>query len=159
MSRNPKDMSIIKTFKSGQLYMQLCPNDKELAYSFPELKIINYIKTAAKYLPPIIIALLVWQYYMPVQLAVTVITILFALSLPLQGIFWLGKRAKSPLPLNLIDCYNHIKSQLIAKKIIIEDKKNNDKLTFESFMRLITLAKLHLGNYFGEDNNSTHDQR
>ncbi|NUF48902.1 terminus macrodomain insulation protein YfbV [Gilliamella sp. ESL0250] len=147
-------MNLINTFKAGQRYMKLCPTDKQLAHSFPELKIINLIKIATQYVPPIVIGLLVWQYYMPAQIAVTAITILFTLSLPLQGIFWLGKRALSPLPLNLIDCYNQLKTKLIAKKIITENSIQNNKLTFEAFMKLINLAKLYLGDYFGQDDDT-----
>lgn len=155
MSRNPLNMNLVNIFKSGQLYMRICPQDKELAYSFPEIKIINYIKTAKKYLPPLVIALIVWQYYMHAQIAVTAITILFMLSLPIQGIFWLGKRSQSPLPLNLVDSYNHIKSRLIEKKILVNDKNTTNKLTFEELMKLLNLAKIHLGNYFGQDENTT----
>lgn len=155
MSRNPLNMNLVNIFKSGQLYMRICPQDKELAYSFPEIKIINYIKTATKYLPPLVIALIVWQYYMHAQIAVTAITILFMLSLPIQGIFWLGKRSQSPLPLNLVDSYNHIKSRLIEKKILVNDKNTTNKLTFEELMKLLNLAKIHLGNYFGQDENTT----
>lgn len=147
-------MNLVKIFKSGQTYMSICPQDRELAYSFPELKIINYIKTATKFLPPLIVGLIVWQYYMNAQIAVTSITILFALSLPIQGIFWLGKRSQSPLPLNLVDCYNHIRTQLIRKNVLANSKKNDNKLTFEDFMKLLNLAKIHLGSYFGQNNDS-----
>lgn len=147
-------MNLVKIFKSGQTYMSICPQDRELAYSFPELKIINYIKTATKFLPPLIVGLIVWQYYMNAQIAVTSITILFALSLPIQGIFWLGKRSQSPLPLNLVDCYNHIRTQLISKNVLANSKKNDNKLTFEDFMKLLNLAKIHLGSYFGQNNDS-----
>lgn len=137
--------------------MYICPQDKELAFSFPEIKIIKYIKTATKYLPPLIIALLIWQYYMHAQLAVIIITILFMLSLPIQGIYWLGKRSQSPLPLNLVDCYNQIKLKLIKKQILVQNSKDNSmntKLTFEEFMKLINLAKIHLGSYFGEEDDN-----
>lgn len=147
-------MNLVKIFKSGQTYMSICPQDRALAYSFPELKIINYIKTATKFLPPLIVGLIVWQYYMNAQIAVTSITILFALSLPIQGIFWLGKRSQSPLPLNLVDCYNHIRTQLISKNVLANSKKNDNKLTFEDFMNLLNLAKIHLGSYFGQNNDS-----
>lgn len=154
MSRNPNQMNLVKIFKAGQIYMDICPKDKALSYSFPELKIINYIKVAKKILPPIIIGLILWQYYLPAQLAVTAITILFALSLPIQGILWLGYRSQSPLPLNLIDSYNRIKLQLIEKKILSPNKNPNEKLTFESLMKLINLSKIHLGNYFGQNDDN-----
>jgi len=155
MSRNPNKMNLVNTFKAGQRYMKLCPTDQQLMHSFPELKIINHIKTITKYLPPCIVGLIVWQYYMPAQLAVTILTILFALSLPLQGIFWLGRRSQSPLPLNLVDCYNRIKLQLIEKKVLNVNANPNEKLTFESLMQLINLSKIHLGNYFGQDDDAS----
>ena len=154
MSRNPKQMNLVKIFKQGQTYMDICPKDKGLSYSFPELKIINYIKMAKKILPPIIIGLILWQYYLPAQLVVTIITILFTLSLPIQGILWSGYRSQSPLPLNLVDNYNRIKLQLIEKKVLSPNKNPNEKLTFASLMKLINLSKIHLGNYFGQDNDN-----
>ena len=109
---------------------------------------------AKKILPPIIIGLILWQYYLPAQLVVTIITILFTLSLPIQGILWLGYRSQSPLPLNLVDNYNRIKLQLIEKKILSPNKNPNEKLTFESLMKLINISKIHLGNYFEQDNDN-----
>ena len=158
MSRNPNQMNLVKKFKAGQTYMDLCPKDKALSYSFPELKIINHIKTTKKILPPIIIGLIVWQYYLPAQLAVTIVTILFALSLPIQGILWLGYRAQSPLPLNLVDDYNRIKLQLIEKKVISPNHNPNEKLTFEALIKLMNLSKIHLGNYFGQDDDTSNQQ-
>ena len=154
MSRNPKQMNLVKIFKAGQRYIDICPKDRALYYSFPELKVINYIKMTKKILPPIIIGLILWQYYLPAQLAVTLITILFALSLPIQGILWLGYRSQSPLPLNLVDSYNRIKSQLIEKKVLSPNRNPNEKLTFESLMKLLSLSKIHLDNYFGQDDNN-----
>lgn len=147
----PKVMRLINIFKSGQLYLQIFPNDKLLALSFPEIKIIHYMKVAKKYLPPAIIALFVWHYYMHAQLAITVITALFALSLPIQGIFLLGKRALAPLPLNLLGWYNQIKQQLIKKEILSPKSDVTDKVNFIEFIKLLNLAKLHLGSYFGEN--------
>jgi uncharacterized protein len=151
-------MNLVKIFKAGQNYMAICPKDKALSYSYPEIKIINHIKSAKKVLPPIIIALILWQYYLPAQLVVTIITILFALSLPIQGILWLGYRSQSPLPLNLVDSYNRIKLKLIEKKVLSPNKNPNEKLTFESLIKLINLSKIHLGNYFGEDDDTSNQR-
>ncbi|VEI44903.1 membrane protein [Actinobacillus equuli] len=46
-------------------------------------------------------------------LANAIITSLFALSLPYQGLYWLGKRAASPLPLSLLGWYQELKQKLI----------------------------------------------
>lgn len=135
-------MNLVTTFKVGQQYMRLCPQDKKLATSFPEIKIITYIKFANRYLPPAVIALFVWQYFMHASIAITIITALFALSLPVQGIFWLGRRALSPLPLTLVKRFNEMKSQLITQNVL--PKKESKQLNFMSFMRLLNLAKQHL---------------
>ena len=127
MSRNPNQMNLVKIFKAGQRYIDICPKDRALYYSFPELKVINYIKMTKKILPPIIIGLILWQYSLPAQLAVT---------------------------LNLVDSYNRIKSQLIEKKVLSPNRNPNEKLTFESLMKLLNLSKIHLDNYFGQDDNN-----
>ncbi|MDF7667854.1 terminus macrodomain insulation protein YfbV [Orbaceae bacterium ESL0727] len=150
-------MNIVKIFKSGQQYMHLCPPDKTLAASFPEIKIIAYIKLASKYLPPIVVSLFVWQYYMHASMAITLITALFTLSLPIQGLFWLGKRALSPLPLNLVAMYNKLTQQLTQKNILSKQSVSPDKLNFIEFIKLLNLAKLHLGSYFGANEDDEHD--
>ncbi|MDO6528319.1 terminus macrodomain insulation protein YfbV, partial [Motilimonas sp. 1_MG-2023] len=44
----------------------------------------------------------------------TVGMVLFMVSLPLQGIYWLGKRAHSPLPPSLVRWYHQI-HQIVAQ--------------------------------------------
>ncbi|MDF7671435.1 terminus macrodomain insulation protein YfbV [Orbaceae bacterium ESL0721] len=146
-------MNVVKIFKTGQQYMRLCPQDKRLATSFPEIKIINYIKLANRYLPPAVIALFLWQYFMHAPIAIIVVTALFALSLPLQGILWLGRRALSPLPLTLLSMYNQLQQQLITKNIIPKTKPTAKDLNFIEFIKLLNLAKTHLGSYFGDNDN------
>lgn len=153
MSRNPLVMNLLKLFKIGRKYISICPTQLTLASTFPEIKIINYIKSASKYLPPLIVALIVWQYYMNIELAITILTTIFALSLPLQGIIWLGKRATSPLPLSLLEHYNHIQKCLIAKQIIGAKAIKTVNINFMDFMQLMNLANKHLSeesdsNYF-----------
>lgn len=154
MSRNPLVMNPIKLFKLGQKYMLICPTDKYLAKSFPEIKIISYIKLANYYMGPTLVFLFFWQYYLNANLILMIISAVFLISLPIQGYLWLGKRATSPLPINLLSWYNHVKQKLIDNDVISESKSKTEQLDFIHFMQLITLAKNHFGNYFGEDDNN-----
>lgn len=54
---------------------------------------------AIRFMPPIAVFTLCWQIALGGQLGPAVATALFALSLPMQGLWWLGKRSVTPLPL------------------------------------------------------------
>lgn len=137
-------MNMIKLFKIGQEYMKICSTDKQLAYSFPEIKIIRYIKFAIKYLPPVIAVLFLWQYYLQIGMTSAIITTIFAISIPIQGILWLGKRANSPLPLNLLPWYLETQQKLIQEGILPAKPLKKDTMDLMSFMQLYALSKKHL---------------
>ena len=137
-------MNLIKLFKLGQEYANTCSKNKELIFNFPEMKIVRYIKFAIKYIPPTIIFLCVWQYYLQANFALTIVTIIFVLSLPVQGFLWLGKRAKSPIPLTLLAWYNQTSQTLIEKKILTAKKIPDATINFIAFMKLYNLSKMHL---------------
>ncbi|WP_392551493.1 terminus macrodomain insulation protein YfbV [Orbus wheelerorum] len=137
-------MNVIKLFKTGHKYMKTCPTDKSLALSFPEIKIIFYIKAANKYLPPLIIAFFVWQFYMHSSIISTIITAIFAISLPIQGILWLGKRASSPLPLNLLPWYIETQQKLIQLGILAKKSVEKETIDLMHFMQLYKLSAMYL---------------
>jgi len=137
-------MNVIKLFKTGYKYMKACPTEKDLGLSFPEIKIIFYIKAANKYLPPLIIALFVWQFYMHSNIASTIITAIFAISLPIQGILWLGKRASSPLPLNLLPWYLQTQQKLIQLGMLAKKPVEKETIDLMHFMQLYKLSALYL---------------
>jgi uncharacterized protein len=144
MSRRPQQMNLIKLIRDGQNYMQICPKDKRLSTAFPEINIIILTQYAIRFMPPLSIAIFIWQYYMRAELVLCIITSLFALSLPVQGMLWLGKRANSALPLNLLDWFNQLRSRLIANDITTDKPL---KPTFIELMRLLDLTKTHIGDY------------
>lgn len=150
MSRNRLVMNLLKLFKQGQTYISVCVTEKSLSSSFPEIKIIGYLKQASIYLPPFIVALFVWQYYMHIEIAITIVTAIFALSLPLQGVLWLGKRALSPLPLTLLNRYNYLQKRLIEQQIIGAKSIKSTEINFMDFMQLMNLAK----NFLSDDDDS-----
>nr|WP_081250487.1 terminus macrodomain insulation protein YfbV [[Haemophilus] ducreyi] len=77
-----------------------------------------------------------------------IITSLFAISLPYQGLYWLGKRANTPLPLSLLDWYQSLKQKLISEQKIMQDQAVP---SYQDFANLLKLAEETWGdNYFNE---------
>ncbi|GLP94809.1 terminus macrodomain insulation protein YfbV [Paraferrimonas sedimenticola] len=90
-------------FSEGQRYMATWPMLKALASSFPEYRVIKATQFAMRYLPAV--AVLVAFGHVSVfgleQLPQALAMALLILSLPMQGLLWLGWRARHPLPLSV----------------------------------------------------------
>jgi uncharacterized membrane protein YfbV (UPF0208 family) len=52
---------------------------------------------------------LCWQIALGGQLGPAVATALFALSLPMQGLWWLGKRSVTPLPPSILNWFYEVR--------------------------------------------------
>ena len=93
--------SFFSTLKQGQIYLQTWPLEAKLGMIFPENRIIKATKFAQKFMPFMAVFAVVWQQLYAkadlTALAIAILTALCALVIPLQGLYWLGKRAKSPL--------------------------------------------------------------
>ena len=93
--------SFFSTLKQGQVYLQTWPLEAKLGMIFPENRIINATKFAQKFMPFMAVFAVVWQQlYAKADLtafSLAILTALCALAMPFQGLYWLGKRAKSPL--------------------------------------------------------------
>ncbi|MFT2092653.1 terminus macrodomain insulation protein YfbV [Paraglaciecola sp. 2405UD69-4] len=108
--------TITSMLKDGQQYMQTWPMQKQLYAMFPESRVIVATKLSIKVMPAlavITVAILfnIQGYEMlPQALALGA----FFMSLPMQGLFWLGHRANQPLPPSLNSWYLdiHHKMQL-----------------------------------------------
>lgn len=144
--------TMIDIFQAGQCYLNTYPNQKKLNLFMPDYRLIRLVKLAAKVMPFFAGFAIVWQYFFsdPHQsiLANAIITALFAISLPYQGLYWLGKRARSPLPLSLLDWYQNLKQKLIE-----EQKKVADQAmpSYQDFANLLKLAEETWGDqYFDE---------
>lgn len=145
-------MNLIRLLKDGQEYMRICPKDAHLKTTFPEIKIIHLTRLGIRFMPPLAIIVFIWQYYMHAPLIASVITILFALSLPIQGILWLGKRSQMPLPLTLLTWFNELKQKLISHRILGE--RASIRPTYMELMKLLKLCQKHFGHYDYEKRDS-----
>ena len=75
----------------------------------------HYSKTwplAIRFMPPIAVFTLCWQIALGGQLGPAVATALFALSLPMQGLWWLGKRSVTPLPPAILNWFYEVRGKL-----------------------------------------------
>ncbi|OOF50605.1 hypothetical protein BKK54_05840 [Rodentibacter genomosp. 1] len=94
-------MSFFSILKQGQVYLNTWPKEAKLGIIFPENRIIKATGFAQKTMPLIAVFAIAWQQLYATQdmmaFSTAILTALFALLIPLQGLYWLGKRAKSPL--------------------------------------------------------------
>lgn len=144
---------MLSLFEAGQRYLNTLPNQKKLANFMPDYHIIRLVKFSSKAMPAFACFALVWQYFFadPTQsiLANAVLTAIFAISIPFQGLYWLGKRAKSPLSLSLLEWYESLKQKLITAKVNVEEEQAMP--SFQDFANLLKLAEETWGDeYFNE---------
>lgn len=87
-----RSVNFFSLFRRGQHYSKTWPLEKRLAPVFVENRVIKMTRYAIRFMPPIAVFTLCWQIALGGQLGPAVATALFALSLPMQGLWWLGKR-------------------------------------------------------------------
>lgn len=140
------------TLQAGQRYLNTFPNQKKLGLFMPDYRLIRLVKFSSHFMPAFACFALVWQYFFhdpePSILANATLTALFALSIPFQGLFWLGRRAKSPLPLGLLQWYEELRQKLISEQHNIADQAFP---SYQDFANLLQLAEKTWGqSYFDE---------
>lgn len=106
--------TLMVQIREGQKYSKLWPDCIELAPIFIERRVIKATQLAMLVMPALaLISMLVHiQHfgveYLPQALACS----LFFLSLPIQGLMWLGKRSDTDLPPGLAHWYREIKVKM-----------------------------------------------
>lgn len=118
----------------------------------PDYRLIRLAKFASKVMPAFACFAMIWQYcFADPEQSITAnatLTALFALSIPFQCLFWLGRRAKSPLPLSLLDWYEDLRQKLIQEQHNIADQAMP---SYQDFANLLQLAEKTWGEkYFDE---------
>ncbi|WP_428774599.1 terminus macrodomain insulation protein YfbV [Vibrio sp.] len=116
---------LIHNFRAGQKYMDTWPMRKELIPLFPEQRIIKATRFGIKVMPAIAAISVLTQmvFHNPQALPQAVVIALFAISLPLQGIWWLGSRANTQLPPSLAGWYREIHSKITESGFALEPVK------------------------------------
>lgn len=106
--------SIPALFKDGQAYMQAWPMKKELYGLFPECRVIAATRFSIRFMPPL--AILVATVHLSTMgqgaLPQAIALAAFFISLPMQGLLWLGHRSNQTLPPAIACWYREIHQKM-----------------------------------------------
>lgn len=108
--------SLISQVQLGRQYAKEWPMRKELAPMFAEFRVIKATELGLTVMPILAIFTVFFQTsqlgmeYLPQAITIA----LFFLSLPLQGLLWLGKRAETCLSPSLASWYNELYHKMVA---------------------------------------------
>lgn len=102
------------TVKAGREYSKVWPAKPELNGVFVENKVILFTTLSSKLLPltALLVALLQFWYLGNEHLGQIVACMLFVASVPLQGWYWLGVRAATPLPPSVASWYQQVRQKM-----------------------------------------------
>lgn len=133
--------------RQGDFYLKNWPKQKTLNCLFVDSKVVFYTRLSIKVIPAFVILIMCLNVFLPELLnwPATATLVLFLMGLPVQGLYWLGKRSSAFLPNQLLPWYMAI------------EKKLNNAVTHDGVMakrpRYVDLALL-LKNAFkrGGDN-------
>ena len=145
--------SFFSTLKQGQIYLQTWPLEAKLGMIFPENRIIKATKFAQKFMPFMAVFAVVWQQlYAKADLtafSLAILTALCALAMPFQGLYWLGKRAKSPLEPQSSQWFYEISERLRKQHERLPTVE--DKWTYEHMAEVLQKAQQKLDKAFWQE--------
>ena len=120
---------IIHSLRDGQKYMDTWPVRKELTPLFPEQRVIKATRFAIKVMPPVAaISVLTQMVFHHIEsMPQAIVVALFALSLPVQGMWWLGQRANTLLPPALAGWYRELHQKILESGFALEPIKTNPR--------------------------------
>jgi len=134
--------------KDGQQYMHTWPIQKQLYGFFPECRVISATKLSMKAMPPLAVLTVAVSYnylafeYLPQAIA----TAAFFISLPLQGLLWLGYRSNQVLPIATQRWYQDIYHKMQLQGCVLQSPTARPK--YKELARLLKTAFDELDNVF-----------
>ncbi|WJG11082.1 terminus macrodomain insulation protein YfbV [Aliiglaciecola sp. LCG003] len=143
MSQTVTDM-----FRDGQEYMKTWPMQKELYALFPECRVISATKFSITVMPPLAVitaALLIGQNgtaFIPQSIAMGA----FFLSLPMQGLMWLGFRSNQTLPPAMKAWYLDIHQKMALEGVRVAELRAKPR--YKELARLLKTAFSELDKVF-----------
>ena len=140
--------SLMITLQQGVQYSKVWPLVSELNSVFPENQVIRMTKFGQQVMPALsilsVVVQLQWlgQTYLGQALA----SALFLLSLPLQGWYWLGIRAATPLPPTVAAWYQQIRRKMQQQGIELASLKSPN--CYRDLAQLLSKAYQQLDKAF-----------
>lgn len=109
--------------------MSTWPMRKELAMLFPEQRYIRATRFAMRVMPAVavmsVLSQMAFNNYDALPQAIAVA--LFALSMPLQGLWWLGRRSNTTLPPSLASWYREIHDKILSEGYAMQPVKSQPR--------------------------------
>ncbi len=108
---------MLALISEGQTYSKTWPLKAELAPLFIEFRVIKATRIGINVLPMLAALSLAVQVkllgveYIPQAIAFALLMV----SLPVQGLYWLGKRANTVLPVSVASWYRHIHEKMASE--------------------------------------------
>lgn len=133
-------LSALSLLRDGRKYMTTWPMVRQLGYFFPEYRIVKATQLGLLAMPVLGLVIALSQLYvlgwshLPQIIAFT----LFFISLPLQGLIWLGWRSRHPLPLFLYDWSQQLSQKLTQMGVHCQPL--NAKANYQDLAVLLKLA-------------------
>lgn len=149
MTNQPKPIRWYQVFQNGQRYMKCWPKDKRLAVVFPENRMSKATQFAIRFMPAIAVFTLSWQMILGGQLGPALAAALFACSLPMQGLWWLGRRAVTALPVSLAQWLSELRQKLSEAGESVEPL--GEPVTYQDLANALQLAFKRLDHTFLDD--------
>jgi len=129
--------------------MKTWPSDKRLAPVFPENRIATATRVGVRFMPPLAVFTLAWQIALGGQLGPAVATSIFACSLPMQGLWWLGRRSITPLPPTLLGWFHEVRHKLVEAGLALAPIEGAP--TYQSLAEVLKRAFKQLDKTFLDD--------
>ncbi len=145
----PDPLTWFDVLQQGQCYMKTWPIERRLSPVFPENRVVVSTRFALRFMPPLAIFTLIWQIALGGQAGPAVAVTLFACSLPLQGLWWLGKRSATPLPAALLPWFYEIQTKLMTAGQTVTPFQHTP--TYRSLAELLKCAFKQLDKTFLDD--------
>ncbi|MDN3610368.1 terminus macrodomain insulation protein YfbV [Vibrio ostreicida] len=122
-------VGLVHNLRDGQKYMEIWPMRKELNMLFPEQRIVKATKFGIKVMPAsAAISLLTQMAFNNYQaMPQSIIIALFAITMPIQGMWWLGNRANTQLPPSLAGWYREIHQKIVESGFALEPLKTRPR--------------------------------
>ncbi len=113
------------TLRAGREYSKQWPAKAELNSLFIENKVILLTTITGRCLPLLALVSGVVQFsYLGSSYIAHIITMmLFLATLPLQGLYWLGVRAATPLPPSIANWYQQVRQKMQQQGIVLAPVK------------------------------------
>ncbi|QGX91846.1 DUF412 domain-containing protein [Tatumella sp. TA1] len=137
------------TLRLGKKYMKSWPLEKSLSAIFPENRVCRATQFGIRFMPPIAVFILCWQITFHAQIGPAIATAVFACSLPLQGLWWLGRRAVKPLPSVTLEWFHTIREKLHTSGHIVTPPQG--EVTYQHLAELLMRAFKQLDKAFFDE--------